>query len=78
MEEKIFLDVNEVKDDVLEEVAGGAKYYEIYTVEKGDNLHKIARLYSVKWQDIYKLNKAIIGDDPNFIKPGMKLKIPNN
>jgi LysM repeat protein len=29
------------------------------------------------WKTIYNLNKAIIGSDPNRIRPGMKLKMPN-
>jgi LysM repeat protein len=29
------------------------------------------------WKTIYNLNKAIIGNDPNRIRPGMKLKMPN-
>jgi LysM repeat protein len=29
------------------------------------------------WKTIYNLNKAIIGSNPNLIRPGMKLKMPN-
>jgi LysM repeat protein len=29
------------------------------------------------WRTIYNLNKSIIGDNPNSIKPGMKLKMPD-
>jgi LysM repeat protein len=29
------------------------------------------------WKTIYNLNKSIIGDNPNLIKPGMKLKMPD-
>ena len=29
------------------------------------------------WQEIYNLNKTIIGANPNVIKPGQKLKLPN-
>jgi len=29
------------------------------------------------WKSIYNLNKSIIGDNPNSIKPGMKLKMPD-
>jgi hypothetical protein len=31
---------------------------------------------SIKWQDIYKINKGIIGNNPNLIKPGQVLTIP--
>jgi len=29
------------------------------------------------WKSIYNLNKSIIGDNPNSIRPGMKLKMPD-
>jgi hypothetical protein len=29
------------------------------------------------WKSIYNLNKSIIGSNPNLIKPGMKLKMPD-
>jgi hypothetical protein len=29
------------------------------------------------WKEIYDLNKSIIGNDPNFIKPGQKFELPN-
>ena len=73
------LNVNEITEADLEEVSGGAKtYYEIYVVKTGDNLSKIAKAYSTTWKKIYALNKAVIGPDPNLIRPGMKLKIPND
>jgi hypothetical protein len=30
------------------------------------------------WQDIYKLNKGVIGNNPDLIKPGQRLKMPNS
>jgi len=54
--------------------------YGFYVVKPGDSLSKIAKdvydnggLYS----KIYEANKATIGDNPNMIKPGQKLTIPN-
>jgi LysM repeat protein len=32
---------------------------------------------SVTWQAIYQANKGVIGGDPNLIRPGQKLKMPN-
>ena len=32
---------------------------------------------SGSWQEIYQLNKDVIGADPNRIKPGQQLKLPN-
>lgn len=47
----------------------------IYIVKKGDNLTKIAKKYNTTWQNIYNLNKNIIGNNPNLIKVGQKLLI---
>lgn len=46
-----------------------------YIVQKGDTLSSIAKKYGVKWEDIYNLNKATIGNNPNLIIPGQKLLI---
>ncbi|MBO3283566.1 LysM peptidoglycan-binding domain-containing protein [Paenibacillus sp. FSL M8-0228] len=48
----------------------------IYTVKFGDSLSKIAKLElgdSSQWSRIYQLNKKVIGQNPNAIKPGQKL-----
>jgi lysozyme len=47
----------------------------IYTVVKGDTLSGIAKKYNTTWQKIYAKNKSIIGNNPNLIKVGQKLKI---
>ena len=54
--------------------------YGYYVVKSGDSLSKIAKdvydnggLYNT----IYEANKATIGDNPNLIKPGQRLLIPN-
>lgn len=46
-----------------------------YTVEKGDNLTKIARKYGMPWKAIFEANKDQV-KDPDKIQPGWKLKIP--
>ena len=49
-----------------------------YTVVSGDTLSKIAKsMYgdANKWQKIYEANTDII-KDPNMIRPGQVLKIP--
>jgi len=51
---------------------------EIYMVQSGDSLSKIAkRMYgdSLQWKKIYEANKDVV-KDPNLIQPGWKLKIP--
>ena len=52
---------------------------ETYTVQKGDSLSKIAKHHlgdANAWHRIYEANKATIGDNPDKIFPGQKLKIP--
>ena len=52
---------------------------ETYTVQKGDSLSKIAKHHlgdANAWRKIYEANKATIGDNPDKIFPGQKLKIP--
>ena len=52
-----------------------------HTVKEGDTLGQIAMQYygsaaEEKWMAIYEFNKFVIGDNPNLIKPGQVLKIP--
>jgi hypothetical protein len=58
-----------------------------YTVEPGDTLWGIAaaRLAPAErspagvhryWQEIYRANRAVVGADPNLIRPGMRLAAP--
>jgi nucleoid-associated protein YgaU len=48
-----------------------------YTVRSGDTLSKIAGRYGIRdWKSIYAANVAVIGKNPNLIKPGQKLRIP--
>lgn len=52
----------------------------IHIVKPGDWLSKIAITYygdMNKWPLIYEKNKAVIGPNPNMIKPGQQLIIPN-
>lgn len=52
---------------------------ESYTVQKGDTLSKIAKHHlgdANAWRKIYDANKSVIGDNPDKIFPGQKLKIP--
>lgn len=57
------------------------KFVAEHTVESGDTLSSIAMKYyksaaKEDWMAIYEANKTVIGDNPNVIKPGMVLKIP--
>ncbi len=65
-----------------EPAAPGAPVYKTYTVAQMDRaagLSGIARHYlgdSSRWKEIYDLNKDLIGDNPNLILVGQKLKMP--
>jgi lysozyme len=49
----------------------------VHTVENGENLSVIAAKYGISsWRAIYDRNRAVIGDNPNLIKPGQRLEIP--
>lgn len=49
-----------------------------YTVKSGDTLSGIAKLKKVEggWQVLYKANVSVVGSNPNLIKPGQVLSIP--
>ncbi len=48
-----------------------------YTVQPGDTLAKIASRYCTTWEEIYQINAAVIGPDPNVLIPGTVLYVPN-
>ena len=48
-----------------------------YTVGSGDTLSTIAQQLGIQnWKTLYDLNKKTIGEDPDNIKKGMVLEIP--
>jgi len=50
-----------------------------HSVERGDSLWKIAKKYfgnGNKWKLIYDANRDVIGANPDLIKPGQVLTIP--
>lgn len=50
-----------------------------YEVQSGDTLLSVAEQFygdTTKWRSIYDANKDVIGDNPDALKIGMKLKIP--
>jgi nucleoid-associated protein YgaU len=58
-----------------------AKYMAEHTVAAGETLSHISLKYygsavKEKWMIIYEANKAVIGDNPNIIRSGQVLKIP--
>jgi LysM repeat protein len=53
--------------------------YGVYTVKAGDTLSKIAKGYygdANRYMEIFNANKAVLSD-PDKIKVGQELKIPN-
>lgn len=51
----------------------------IYTVRQGDSLFNIARHElgrPARWVEIYELNRELLGDDFNYLRPGMQLVLP--
>lgn len=48
-----------------------------YTVKPNEDLGSIAKKFWLpSWKYLYELNKDVIGDNPDLLKPGTKLKIP--
>ena len=47
-----------------------------HTVQSGESLSSIAAKYNLSWEEIYKANKDVIGNNPSMIFSGMKLIIP--
>jgi hypothetical protein len=51
--------------------------YQTYTVKSGDSLSRIAQQLGLSsWQDLYNLNKGVIGANPNLIYAGQTYNIP--
>lgn len=51
----------------------------IYQVKPGDSLWSIARQYygnGELWREIHQANRSLIGNDPQKVRVGMKLRIP--
>lgn len=49
-----------------------------YVVQPNDTLSSIARQYCTTWQQIYNMNRAVIGPNPNVLRAGTVLVVPNN
>jgi len=67
---------NEIAADIKVEKTD---IYGVYTVKSGDTLSKIAKAHfgeAKRYMDIFNINKDIL-TNPDLIKVGQKLKIPN-
>lgn len=47
-----------------------------HVVQSGESLASIAAKYNLSWEEIYKTNKDVIGNNPSMIFSGMKLVLP--
>ena len=66
--------------DLLKARKNAGEATKSYTVASGDSLSAIAQKHygsADKWQAIYEANKALIGDNPNAIKVGQELVLPD-
>ncbi len=53
--------------------------YKMYTIVSGDCLWNIAKRYlgnGASWPKIYNINRPPLGNNPNLIYPGQRIKIP--
>lgn len=60
-------------------VVANEDIYGIYTIQTGDSLSKIAKWHlgsPGKYMEIFNLNTDILSD-PNMVKVGQKVKLPN-
>jgi len=70
---------NQVADGSDHSTATEAPQHTTYTVHKGDNLWDIAHSHlgdGTRWEEIYDLNKSVLGDNPRLIMPGTELQLP--
>lgn len=81
---KLWDKIKEIGGDEHNEVGADIKvsntgYYHLHTVESGESLSKIAKHYykdTNSYTKIFKANKDQL-TNPDLIKEGQKLKIPN-
>lgn len=57
--------------------ASGSHATVTYVVRPGDTLSSIARQFCTTWQQIYQINQAVIGPNPNVLRAGTVLQVPN-
>ncbi len=57
--------------------ASGSAQTVAYVVKPNDTLSSIARQFCTTWQQIYHINRAVIGPNPNVLRSGTVLQVPN-
>ena len=69
-----FIDYSKITDSSITD-SSVTDFSNTYTVVKGDTLSGIAKKLNISsWRELYNKNKAVIGNNPNLIKPGQVLK----
>ncbi len=58
-------------------VAQGTAPLVSYRVQPDDTLSGIARRYCTTWQEVYQINRAVIGPSPNYLRWGIVILVPN-
>jgi Transglycosylase-like domain/LysM domain len=46
-------------------------------VRRGDSLSGIAARYRIEWPGLYEANRAVIGENPNLLTAGERLRVPS-
>jgi hypothetical protein len=68
------------RQQVIEQLARALELlrqaYDTYVVVAGDTLSGIAARHGTTWQELYELNRDVVGDDPDRIEVGMELRLP--
>lgn len=49
-----------------------------YVVKRGDTLSSIAHRFDTTWRALYRVNRDVIGSDPDLIRVGIRLVIPGH
>ncbi len=62
---------------VLTTTVQAQQAYVMHTVQPGEWLFVIARKYCTTAHEIFSMNRSVIGDNPNFVRPGMRLTVRN-
>ena len=53
------------------------KYQDIHVVQKGETFGTVASTYGlVSWKHLYEFNRETAGENPDLLRPDIKLKIP--
>lgn len=48
-----------------------------HLVQPNETLSAIARRYCTTWQEIYSLNRHVIGPSPHYLRSGIVIRVPN-